>query len=76
LIAKSPIRKLQSKRPIREKQMLFVPVCRVAKVQFDAVRGWKHCVLIRKLTAANVERQTTDLLSFYSLLFFGIISEK
>ncbi|KRX82428.1 hypothetical protein T06_41 [Trichinella sp. T6] len=33
LIAKSPIRKLQSKRPIREKQMLFVPVCRVAKVQ-------------------------------------------
>ncbi|KRX11650.1 hypothetical protein T07_7317, partial [Trichinella nelsoni] len=25
LIAKSPIRKLQSKRPIREKQMLFVP---------------------------------------------------
>ncbi|KRY23775.1 hypothetical protein T12_15199, partial [Trichinella patagoniensis] len=21
--------------------------------KFDAVRGWKHCVLIRKLTAAN-----------------------
>ncbi|KRY13530.1 hypothetical protein T12_10229, partial [Trichinella patagoniensis] len=35
LIAKSPIRKLQSKRPIREKQMLFVPVCRVAKVQMN-----------------------------------------
>ncbi|KRZ90377.1 hypothetical protein T08_3858 [Trichinella sp. T8] len=68
LIAKSPIRKLQMPRSKSTSE----PNC----IQFDAVRGWKHCVLIRKLTAANVERQTTDLLSFYSLLFFGIISEK
>ncbi|KRY23575.1 hypothetical protein T12_15899 [Trichinella patagoniensis] len=77
LIAKSPIRKLQSERQIREKRMLCPSdFCREAKVQFDAVRGYKRCVLIGKLTAANVERQTIDLLSFYSLLFFGIISEK
>ncbi|KRY20205.1 hypothetical protein T12_5925 [Trichinella patagoniensis] len=35
LIAKSPIRKLQSKRPIREKQMLSVPVRGVAKTQVN-----------------------------------------
>ncbi|KRZ57574.1 hypothetical protein T02_476 [Trichinella nativa] len=59
IIAKSPIKKLQSKRPIREKQMLYPwlisleprskstsePNC----IQFDTVRGWKHCAFDWKI---------------------------
>ncbi|KRZ81954.1 hypothetical protein T08_5935, partial [Trichinella sp. T8] len=50
---------LQSKRPIREKQMLYLwlisleprskstsePNC----IQFDTVRGWKHCAFDWKI---------------------------
>ncbi|KRZ07896.1 hypothetical protein T11_11502 [Trichinella zimbabwensis] len=45
-------------------------------IQFEAVRGWKHCVLIEKLTEDHQHQAPNNLFALYSLLFFGIISEK
>ncbi|KRY23776.1 hypothetical protein T12_15199 [Trichinella patagoniensis] len=36
---------------VRRRKSTSEPNC----IQFDAVRAWKHCVLIRKLTAANFQ---------------------
>ncbi|KRY72263.1 hypothetical protein T4B_3721 [Trichinella pseudospiralis] len=65
LIAKSPVKIVQSKRPINEKQMLhswiifissfiFISInccaAGVKKTASSTVRGLTHCVLVGKLT--------------------------
>ncbi|KRZ69003.1 hypothetical protein T10_8797 [Trichinella papuae] len=45
-------------------------------IKFSAVRGLKQCVFIGKLTEDHQHQTPNNSFAFYSLLFFGIISEK
>ncbi|KRZ08302.1 hypothetical protein T11_9599 [Trichinella zimbabwensis] len=93
LIAKSPVKIVQSERPIREKRMYLSSIFHLSDflltvavrdksakerncIKFGAGRGWKHGVFNGKLTEDHQHQTPNNSFAFYSLLFFGIISEK